>query len=247
MFSPPATMNFTSDRFRLDSMDYKKLTRLHLKNPPSSGLKFLSKTLNIQRLVVVLREDVGFLDHDAPTCELPRSNSRYTGSRQHPIALVGNHSHRLRQLHLLDVGFLWWSQPQPRYQQRFRLRQYDHNLQPNHSRPSAPLHCPSDCGRLHTARQNPRRQPCDLCRRLSRLRGAHRLHCIQQLSRNGLHHSANRLRNNIWSNPHLGLPTRILHLHSSNNPSARRNGIPSNPYPASLQGSDLQSESMILC
>src|SRR5437870_6682120 len=72
----------------------------------------------------------GFLDHDAPTCELPRSNSRYTGSRQHPIALVGNHSHRLRQLHLLDVGFLWWSQPQPRYQQRFRLLQYDHNLQP---------------------------------------------------------------------------------------------------------------------
>ena len=144
-------------------------------------------------------------------------------------------------------GFFWWSQPQPRHQQRFRLLQYDHNLQPNHSRPSAPLHCPSDCGKLHTARQNPRRQLCDLCRRPSRLRGAHRLHCIQQLSRNGLHHSANRLRNNIWSNPHLGLPTRILHLHSSNNPSARRNGIPSNPDPASLQRSDLQSESMILC
>jgi len=69
----------------------------------------------------------------------------------------------------------------------------------------------------------------------------------QQLSRNGLHHSADRFRNNIWSNPHLGLPTRILHLHSSNNPSARRNGIPSNPYPASLQRSDLQSEGMILC
>src|SRR5207302_7536645 len=105
MFSPPATMNFTSDRFRLDSMDYKKLTRLHLKNPPSSGLKFLSKTLNIQRLVVVLREDVGFLDHDAPTCELPRSNSRYTGSRQHPIALVGNHSHRLQKLTASMWGF----------------------------------------------------------------------------------------------------------------------------------------------
>ncbi|TMI71027.1 hypothetical protein E6H11_04645 [Candidatus Bathyarchaeota archaeon] len=81
----------------------------------------------------------------------------------------------------------------------------------------------------------------------SRLRGAHRLHCIQQLSRNGLHHSADRLRNNIWSNPHLGLPARILHLHSSNNPTAHRNGIPSNPDPASLQRSDLQSESMILC
>src|SRR5207244_3367437 len=70
MFSPPATMNFTSYRFRLDSMDYKKLTRLHLKNPPSSGLKFLSKTLNIQRLVVVLREDVG----GSLTTTLPRVN-----------------------------------------------------------------------------------------------------------------------------------------------------------------------------
>src|SRR5207302_3301101 len=210
MFSPPATMNFTSDRFRLDSMDYKKLTRLHLKTRPVQVSSFCQRRLISKPLTEGTKPRCkDSFGHYVSTSELPRSNSRYTGSRQHPIALVGNHSHRLRQFHLLNVGFLWWSQPQPRYQQRFRLLQYDHNLQPNHSSPIAPLHCPSDCGKLHTARKNPRRQPCDLRRCPSRLRGAHRLHCIQQLSRNGLHHSANRLRNNIWSNPHLGLPARI--------------------------------------
>ena len=63
---------------------------------------FLSKTLNIQTIGrgPKLRTE-RLLDYDAPTSELPRSNSRYTGSRQHPIALVGNHSHRIRQLHLI--------------------------------------------------------------------------------------------------------------------------------------------------
>src|SRR5438132_7109492 len=122
MFSPPATMNFTSDRFRLDSMDYKKLTHLHSKTPASSGLMFLSKTLNIQTIGCgpKLRTE-RLLDHDAPTSELPRSNSRHSSPHQHPISLVGNNNHRLRQLHLLDVGILWSSQPQHRHQQRLQL------------------------------------------------------------------------------------------------------------------------------
>src|SRR2546426_1022490 len=54
MFSPPATMNFTSDRFRLDSMDYKKLTRLHSKTRPVQVSCFSNRITTYSPIILAL-------------------------------------------------------------------------------------------------------------------------------------------------------------------------------------------------
>jgi len=118
----------------------------------------LPKTLNIQTAAECAKLGMEeFLGNYSPTSELPRSNSRHSSPRQHPISLVGNNNHRLRQLHLLDVGLLWRSQPQPRHQQRLKLLQHDHNVQSHHTRSRDPFHCTGNCRKLHTTYQNPRR------------------------------------------------------------------------------------------
>src|SRR5712692_2723439 len=97
-------------------MDYKKLTNLYGRLRPLD-LMILSKTLNIQTTAQCAKLEMEeFLGNYSPTSELPRCDSRYSGHRQHSISLVGNHSHRFRQLHLLDVGALRRPQPQPRNQ-----------------------------------------------------------------------------------------------------------------------------------
>src|SRR5260370_24118894 len=104
MLSPPATMNFKTGLLRPHEMDYKRLTNLYRATATTSDLMILSKTLNIQTAAECAKLGMEeFLGNYSPTSELPRRDSRYSGPLQHSISLVGNHSHRVRQLHLLDV------------------------------------------------------------------------------------------------------------------------------------------------
>ncbi len=207
-------------------MDYKKLTK---------GGRAAQISCFCQRHLIskplMLAPSSGQKDsfgRYAPTSKLPRRDSGHSGPRQPPVSLVGNSSHRLQQLYLLDVGALWRSQPQSRHKQRLKLLQHDHNIQPNHPRPRATLHRSSDCGKLHTTPQSPRWRSSDIHRRTGSLCGTHRLHCFQQLSRKRLHKFIDRLRNNIWSSPHVGFPTRILSLHRGNHLNPHRTSIPYN-------------------
>src|SRR5712664_912003 len=107
-------MNFTSNHFSVGLGGLQKADKSLRENTTTSDLMILSKTLNIQTTAQCAKLGMQeFLGNYSPTSELPRRDSRYSGPRQHSISLVGNHSHRLQQLHLHDVGALWRSQPQP--------------------------------------------------------------------------------------------------------------------------------------
>src|SRR2546422_8857754 len=122
MLSPPATMNFKTSQLRLRRYGLQKADKSLPETTTSSDLMILSKMLNIQTTAQYAKLGMEeFLGQYSPTSELPRCNRGHFGPRQHPVSLVGNHIHRLRQLHLINVGALRRSQPQPCHKQLFQL------------------------------------------------------------------------------------------------------------------------------